>query len=456
MPPDHADIGRKRQCEVYVAGVGGQRPAVPVTQGGLEKAAQAAMSAEAWAYVAGGAGRESTMEANRAALEQWRIVPRVLRDVERRDLAIELFGQRLPSPLLLSPIGVLEMVHRDADLAVAKAAAALGVPYIFSNQASVPMETCAAAMGNAPRWFQLYWSRSNDLVASLVKRAEACGCSAIVLTLDTTMLGWRPRDLDLGSLPFLKGQGIAQYTSDPVFRAELRAGSNVGAELAPPLSDMPRAQGGASSAPTGNPKPPLNLQTILTALEQKASFPGGLLKNLTSGDPRAAVQRFLTTYSRPSLQWEDLKFLRAQTKLPILLKGVLHADDARKAIAHGMDGVLVSNHGGRQIDGEIASLEALPAVAEAVNGKIPVLFDSGVRGGADVFKALALGATAVCLGRPYVYGLAMAGQRGVEEVIGNVLAEFDLTLGLAGCTRVGEIGRDSIVTSGGTRPTLAN
>ena len=425
MSEPHADIGRRRQRDIYVAGVGGHRPTVPVAQGELEKAAQAAMSPEAWAYVAGGAGRESTMDANRAAFEKWRIVPRVLRDVEKRDLSIELFGQRLPSPLTLSPVGVLELFHRDADLAVAKAAAALQVPYIFSNQASVPMETCAAAMGAAPHWFQLYWSRSNDLVASLAKRAEACGCSAIVLTLDTTMLGWRPRDLDLGSLPFMKGQGIAQYTSDPVFRAELKQN--------------------ALESTRSTPQPPLNLQTIATALEQKANFPGGLLKNLASGDPRAAVQRFMTTYSRPSLQWDDLKFLRQHTKLPILLKGVLHPDDARKALEHGIDGLVVSNHGGRQIDGEIASLDALPAVAEAVNGKIPVLFDSGVRGGADVFKALALGATAVCLGRPYVYGLAVAGQRGVEEVIGNVLAEFDLTLGLAGCASVRGIGRESMV-----------
>lgn len=432
MSAPHSDIGRQRQREIYVAGVGGHRPLVPVAQAELEKAAQAVMSPEAWAYVTGGAGRESTMDANRAAFERWRIVPRVLRDVEKRDLAIELFGRRLPSPLLLSPIGVLEMAHRDADLAVARAAAAMGVPYIFSNQASVPMEACAAAMGDAPRWFQLYWSRSNELVASLVKRAEACGCDAIVLTLDTTMLGWRPRDLDLGSLPFMQGQGIAQYTSDPVFRKELAGAS---------LDD---ARALSSGAPTGAIKPPLNLQTIATALAQKANFPGGLMKNLTSGDPRAAVQRFLGTYSRPNLTWDDLKFLRQHTKLPILLKGVLHPDDARKAVELGIDGLVVSNHGGRQIDGEIASLDALPAVAEAVNGKIPVLFDSGVRGGADVFKALALGATAVCLGRPYVYGLAVAGQRGVEEVIGNLLAEFDLTLGLAGCTRAAGIGRDAL------------
>jgi lactate 2-monooxygenase len=426
MSQPHSDIGRKRQREIYVAGVGGQRPAMPVAQAELEKAAQAAMSPEAWAYVAGGAGRESTMDANRAAFEKWRIVPRVLRDVEQRDLSIELFGRKLPSPLLLSPIGVLGMVHAEADLAVAKAAAALGVPYIFSNQASVPMETCAAAMGASPRWFQLYWSRSNELVASFVKRAEACGCDAIVLTLDTTMLGWRPRDLDLGSLPFMAGQGIAQYTSDPVFLRELKEG---------PLG---------VTAPTDGAKPPLNLQTIAVALQQKANFPGGLLKNISSGAPRSAVQRFMTTYSRPNLAWDDLKFLRQHTRLPIILKGVLHPDDARKAVELGIDGLAVSNHGGRQIDGEIASLDALPPIAEAVNGKIPVLFDSGVRGGADVFKALALGATAVCLGRPYVYGLAAGGQRGVEEVIGNILAEFDLTLGLAGCTRAASIGCDAL------------
>jgi lactate 2-monooxygenase len=426
MSEPHSDVGRRRQRAIYIAGIGGRRPTVPVGQAELEKAAQAAMTPEAWAYVAGGAGRESTMDANRAAFERWRIVPRVLRDVEQRDLSIELFGRRLPSPLLLSPIGVLEMVHREADLAVARAAAAWQVPFIFSNQASVPMETCAAAMGDRPRWFQLYWNRSNDVVASLVQRAEACGCSAIVLTLDTTMLGWRPRDLDLGSLPFMKGQGIAQYTSDPVFLSDLGRAN-------PP--DEPDAPDGSS----GTIRPTVNLQTIATGLAQKANFPGGLLRNLTSDLPLAAVRQFMTTYSRPSLRWEDLKFLRDLTKLPIVLKGVLHPDDARKAMEHGVDGLIVSNHGGRQIDGAIASLDALPALAEAVNGRIPILFDSGIRSGSDVFKALALGATAVCLGRPYVYGLALAGQLGVEEVIGNVLAEFDLTLGLAGCTKLSDL-----------------
>ena len=450
----HSDIGRKRQRAIYMAGVAGQRPTVPVAQAALEKAAQAAMSPEAWAYVAGGAGRESTLEANCAAFRRWSIVPRVLRDTEARDLSIELFGRRLPSPLLLSPIGLLEQVHRDADLAVGRAAAAMGVPYIFSNQASVPMETVAAAMGAGPHWFQLYWNRSNDLVASFVRRAEACGCGAIVLTLDTTMIGWRPRDLDFGSLPFMRGKGIAQYTSDPVFRAQLgRANLPAVAKPMAGRPDEPRLVG--TTRPTeAIPKPALTLATLHTALEQKANYPGGLLRNLTSNAPRAAVQQFLAGFSRPSLHWDDLKFLRVQTKLPVLLKGVLHPDDARKALEFGVDGLVVSNHGGRQLDGEIATLDALSAVVAAVNGRIPVLFDSGIRGGADVFKALALGATAVCIGRPYVYGLAIAGQRGVEEVIGNVLAEFDLTLGLAGCTQIGDINRKSLVTSEGTSPTI--
>lgn len=426
MSQPHSDIGRARQREIYIAGVGGKRPRVPVAAAELERAAQAAITPEAFAYIAGGAGREVTMANNRATLDRWQIVPRRLRDCEQRDTSVELFGRELATPLLLAPIGVAEMAHREADLAVARAAASFGVPHIFSNQASVPMEQCAAAMGEAPRWFQLYWSKSSDVVASFVRRAEACGCEAIVLTLDTTMLGWRPRDLDLGYLPFLEGKGIAQYTSDPVFMREVREG-RLGA-----------------TAPTET-KPPLNLQTIATVLAQKANFPGGLLKNLTSPEPRAAVARFVATYSRSNITWGDLKFLRQHTKLPIVLKGILHAEDAKLALQYGVDGIIVSNHGGRQIDGEIASIDALPGVVAAAGGKIPVLFDSGVRGGADVFKALALGARAVCLGRPYVYGLALAGEEGVREVIANVLAEFDLTMGLAGCRSVAEIGRENVV-----------
>jgi lactate 2-monooxygenase len=425
--PGARDLGRERQAGIFVAGVGGWRPAVPVDPARLEAAARRAMSPEAFAYVAGGAGTESTMAANRDTFERWRIVPRMLRDVSVRDTSVELFGARLPSPLLLAPIGVLEMAHPEADLAVARAAAAEGVPMIFSNQASVPMEACARAMGDAPRWFQLYWSRSDDLVASFVRRAEACGCSAIVLTLDTTMLGWRPRDLELGYLPFLRGMGIAQYTSDPVFRAS----------LAQPLD----------AAPAG--KPDVNLASLRAFAGMVRRYPGdGLGERLRTGAPRAAVQRFIASYSRPSLTWDDLGFLRGLTRLPILLKGILHPEDARMAVERGMDGVIVSNHGGRQVDGAIGALDALPGVVAAVGGRVPVLFDSGIRCGADVFKALALGAAAVCLGRPYAYGLAVAGEAGTRETIRNVAADFDLTMGLAGCTSAASIGRESLARDG--------
>lgn len=409
--------GRARQNRIYRNGVSGRRPSVPVTADGLERAAEKALSAKAFGYLAGGAGAERTMTANQEAFGRRRIVPRVLRDVSARDLSVELFGRRLPAPLLLAPIGVLELAHRDADLAAAKAAAATGVPMIFSNQASVPMETCAAAMGDAPRWFQLYWSTDEDLVDSFLARAEAVGAEALVLTLDTTMLGWRPRDLDLGSLPFARGQGIAQYTSDPVFRRLI------------------------AERPSGDDETPaITPAAVRTFLAFTRRYPGGFLSNLRSPLPRAAVQTFLDIYSRPSLTWNDVAGLRNRTTLPIVLKGVLHPDDAKHALDAGVSGIVVSNHGGRQVDGSISSLEALPRVVEAVGGQIPVLLDSGVRGGADVVKAVSLGAAAVLLGRPYAFGLALAGEDGVREVIENVLAELDLTLGLAGCTSIAELG----------------
>ena len=415
-------IGRERQFEVYVRGARGSLPTVPVSLERLEAAARRAMSPEGYAYVAGGAGTEETIRANRAAFERRRIVPRMLRDVSVRETAVDVLGTALPSPFLLCPIGVLELAHHDADLAVARAAAAEGVPFVFSNQASRPMEETARAMGDAPRWLQLYWSTSNELVASLVARAERCGCSAIVLTLDTTMLGWRIRDLDLGYLPFLHGKGIAQYTSDPVFVEALQE----------TLREAP--------PPGGRITP----RAIATLLDQAGSYPGSRLANLRSGLARAAVRRFVETYSRPSLSWDDLAFLRERTRLPVLLKGILHPADALAAIEHGMDGIVVSNHGGRQVDGAIATMDALPAIVEAVAGRVPVLLDSGIRSGADVFRALALGATAVGLGRPYVWGLAAGGEDGVREVVRNLRADFDLTLGLAGCASVREIGLENV------------
>ncbi|TKT79138.1 alpha-hydroxy-acid oxidizing protein [Aquamicrobium sp. LC103] len=408
--------GRMRQMEVYVTGVGGRRPLVPVAPAELEAKAARAMSRKAAAYIIGGAGMETTMRANRAAFERVRIVPRVLRDVSRRDLSVELFGRTHKAPLLLAPIGVLEMVDRGADLAVARAAAGEGVGYVFSNQASVAMERCAEAMGAAPRWFQLYWSSDDDFVRSAVSRAENCGCEAIVVTLDTTLLGWRPSDLDLAYLPFLEGLGLAQYLSDPVFRAGIPA--------QPPQTGV-------------KPKGAGIVNAVLSLRRKGREFDLGL------GRMRAAVAHFTATYSRPDLNWSDIARLRGMTKLPILLKGVRHPGDAKLAREHGVDGLVVSNHGGRQVDGEPGTLDMLPLVAAAAGG-MPVLVDSGVRSGADVAKALALGARAVLLGRPYVYGLALAGENGVREVIRNVVAEFDLTLALAGLTSAAELNRDCL------------
>ena len=409
------------QRTIYIGGMMGVQPILPFDFNVLEAAARQKLSKEAFAYVAGGAGLESTMDRNRRAFDNWQIVPRMLRDVSNRDISIELFGQKLPSPFLTCPIGVLELAHPEADIAVAKACASLGIPMIFSNQASVKMEDCAEMMSDSPRWFQLYWSKSNELVQSLVQRAEKCGCSAIVVTLDTTMLGWRTRDLDLAYLPFLRGMGIAQYLSDPVFMS---------------LLDEQQEESMAL-------KPKINLTTIRNLIATVNNYPGkGFFKKLRSGKPMAAVRQFINIYSRPSLTWEDLSWLRKQTKLPILLKGILHSDDAKKAVNKGMDGIIVSNHGGRQVDGAIGAFAALPGIVEAVNGAIPVLLDSGIRSGADTFKALALGAKAVCIGRPYVYGLALAGQVGAEAVLKNFMADFELTMGLTGCSNINEISKE--------------
>jgi lactate 2-monooxygenase len=413
------EYGRRRQRWIFVRGLGHKVSRVPADFSALEERARRVMTKRGIAYVAGGAGNERTLVANRAGFDRWRIVPRMLRDVSRRDLSLTLFGERLPTPLILAPVGVLEIVHAQADLAAGRAAAAERVPFVFSNQASVPMEKCAAAMSDGIRWFQLYWSTDDQLVISFLRRAEACGCRAVVVTLDTTLLGWRPRDLDLGSLPFLRGMGIAQYTSDPVFCEGL---------------------GRARIEPTTDSvEPPKNLFSLGARWEQIRRYPGPLLSKLRSGAPPAAIRKFLSIYSRASLTWKDLAWLRQQTRLPILLKGILSPEDARLAIEHGAAGIIVSNHGGRQVDGAVAAIDALPEVVKASKGHLPILFDSGIRGGADMFKALTLGASAVCIGRPYVYGLAIAGEQGVREVIQNILAEFDLTMALTGCANLEDV-----------------
>lgn len=417
--------GPDRQRMVYLSGAAGIRPNIPVEIAQLEERAKASMPADAWAYIAGGAGLERTMKNNTSGFEQWRIVPRMLRNVESRDSTLGFYSSHIPAPFFLAPIGVLEMVHPGADLAVARAAGALGIPYIFSNQASVPMETCAAAMAAAPRFFQLYWSKSDDLVLSFLQRAEKAGCSGIVVTLDTTLLGWRTRDLDLASLPFLAGMGIAQYTSDPVFR-----------QLMEEPDDSPRS------------KPRITWKAIETMLRATRNFPGPFWANLRRGTGLKAVRTFIRLYSRPNITWVDLPFLRKNTRLPIILKGILHPDDARKALDYGADGIYISNHGGRQVDGAISTIDALPGIVDVVREKVPVLIDSGFRGGADAFKALALGATAVGIGRPYCYALSIGGQAGVEELLANWIADFDLTMGLSGCKNLDEVRAAGLVRVG--------
>ncbi len=414
--------GPKRQKIIYRGGFQGQKPVIPIHPQHLEQAARNRLSREAYDYIAGGAGLEQTMKANRRSFEDWQILPRVLRDVSSREHSISLFGRRLPYPFLLAPIGVLEAAHPQADRAVAGAAASEQIPLVFSSQASVSMEDCAAVMGDSPRWFQLYWSKSNDLVKSFLRRAEDCGCEAIVVTLDTTLLGWRTRDLQNAWLPFLHGMGLGQYLTDPVFNEMLEYHQSA---PKPSLKQISR-----------------RLAKNLMNLYRR--HPGNLWSNAISQKPLAAVQQFISVYSRPSLTWEDLPFVKYHTNLPVLLKGILHPDDAKKAVDMGMDGIIVSNHGGRQVDGAIASLTALPPVVDAVNGKVPILFDSGIRTGSDIFKALALGANAVCIGRPYAYGLALGGLRGVAEVIRNLKADFDLTMGLAGHSSITTINRESV------------
>jgi isopentenyl diphosphate isomerase/L-lactate dehydrogenase-like FMN-dependent dehydrogenase len=383
------------------------------------------MSGDAWAYVAGGAGEGATMRANRAALDRWQLVPRMLRDVSSRDLSVSLLGMRLPAPLLVAPIGAAGLVRRGADELVGAAASAVGLPYILSSQGSSPMEATARAMGDGPRWYQLYWSTDEALVDSFIRRAEAIGASALVVTLDTTMLGWRPQDLNRGSLPFARGIGIAQYTSDPRFR-EL-----VAARVA--------AGGSGGSGPRPRPTP----GAVRTLASMAREVPGGFVDNLRSPHTRAAVETFLAIYSKPSLSWSDLETLPSRTRLPVLLKGILHPDDAVRSVELGVAGILVSNHGGRQVDGAVASVDALVDVVAALGGpqstSVPVILDSGIRSGADVVKALALGAAAVTVGRPHVYGLAVDGSAGVKAVLENLVADLDLTLGLSGVGSVAEL-----------------
>lgn len=358
---------------------------LPVLYEEWEYRAKQILAAGPFDYIAGGAGSEDTMRENRKAFLPWRIQPQMLKDVTKRDLTVTLLGQRFPSPFFLAPIGLQGVAHPDAELGTARAASDLRVPFIISTVSSRSIEDIANVMGNSPRWFQLYCPNDPDITASLLQRAEKAGCTVIVVTVDFPAYAWRPRNIRNNYFPFTTGEGIANFISDPVFRAKLKQ---------PPEKDM-----------------------------------------------QAAISFFLRIFSNPDFIWNDLVFLRKHTKLPILLKGILHPKDAEMALRYGVDGIIVSNHGGRQLDGAIAALDALPTVCDIVRGRIPVLMDSGIRGGADVIKALALGATAVLLGRPYIYGLAVAGEKGVKQVLTNLLSDIDVTMVNSGRKSISEIDR---------------
>lgn len=373
---------------IYLKGLAGEKPELPVSWADLEAAAEETMEPAAADYVYATAGTGDTYRENRDAFERWRIVPRMLRDVAERDLTTEILGQKLPAPVMLAPIGVQTAAHPDGERATARAAATLGLPMVISTASDTSMEDIADAAPEARRWFQLYWPSDEGVARSLVDRAEASGCGAIVVTADNYIPGWKPRDLQRAELPFINGIGVAQFFTDPVFLAALEK---------PPEEDL-----------------------------------------------GAAVGHYLGVFVNPSLTWDDLERLRSWTSLPILIKGILHPDDAAEARERGVDGIVVSNHGGRQVDGAIATIDALPAIADAVGSDLAILLDSGVRSGSDAFRALALGADAVLLGRPWVWGLALAGEAGVEEVLRRFLAELDLTMALSGYTRPSELSASAL------------
>jgi lactate 2-monooxygenase len=385
--PNYGDF----QLEIYLNGLNGVVPSLPMNAGELAARARAALPDYVYSYVAGGAGNEFTQDANVRAFDGYGLMPRMLAGASERDLSIELFGHKLPTPLLLAPVGVIGLCAQDGhgDIATAQAAARTGVPMIASTLTADPMEEVALHNGDTPAFFQLYTPADRDLAASFVHRAEAAGYQAIVVTLDTQILGWRPRDLALASFPQLKGRCLANYFSDPVFRAKL--------EKSP------------------------------------------------EEDPRTAAIAWALGFSDPGLSWEDLAWLRSLTKLPLLLKGICHPEDARRAIDGGVDGIYCSNHGGRQANGGLAAIDMLPGVVEAVDGRVPVIFDSGVRGGEHVVKAIALGATAVGVGRPYAWGLALGGVDGIVHVIRSLLAETDLLMAVDGYASLRDLSPEALV-----------
>ncbi len=371
------------QNAIYNAGLSGVIPKLPVDYATLEQRASAAMPPSVLGYVQGGCGDEFTQNNNADAFRHWGMTPRMMVDCSKRDLSVELFGMRLPSPIFMAPVGVIGICTQDGhgDLAAARASAEMGVPLMASTLSNDPLESVAGALGETPGFFQLYTPKDKALAESLVRRAEAAGYKGIVVTLDTWVTGWRPRDLNVANFPQLRGAVLMNYFSDPVFRAMLA-------------------------------KPP-------------------------EEDGAAAVRQWAGVFGKV-LTWDDMAWLRSLTTLPLILKGICHPDDARRAIDAGADAIYCSNHGGRQANGGIAAIDMLPGVVAAA-GDVPVLFDSGIRSGSDVVKAIALGARAVGVGRPYAYGLALDGAAGAAHVLRCLLAEADLLMAVNGWPTIADV-----------------
>ncbi|MGH8963219.1 MAG: lactate 2-monooxygenase, partial [Jatrophihabitantaceae bacterium] len=374
--------------EIYLQGMAGVLPAFTTDATALEDAARDTLAPGPFWYVAGAAGSGATNRANRAAFDRWRVVPRMLSGATDRDLTTTVLGASLSAPIITAPVGVQSIVHPEAEKAVAAVAAELGLAMTLSTVSSFTLEDVAAANGDGVRWFQLYWPNDEQVCLSLLARAQAAGFTTLVVTLDTWLLGWRPHDLDNAYLPFLTGEGLANYFIDEAFLAPLAK---------PPADDLP-----------------------------------------------AALMRWLPMFTGTDHTWDQVAFLREHWDGPVVLKGIQHVDDAKRAVDTGVQGIVVSNHGGRQVDGAIASLDALPPIAAAVGDQVEVLFDSGIRTGADVLKAIALGARAVLVARPWVYGLALGGTDGVRHVLRSLLADTDLALALSGHRTPAELTPDCV------------
>ncbi|GAA5221545.1 alpha-hydroxy-acid oxidizing protein [Membranihabitans marinus] len=417
------NYGTQTQRQIFTNGMMGKKPPIPLHYTHLKSQAQAKLTAEQFAYIDGGAGQGRTIRANEKGFEKYPLKASMMKASSNINLEVSILGHKYASPILAAPIGVLEMAHPSADIGVAKACKTMKTPMIFSSQASFSMEKCAAVMDDSPRWFQLYWSKSDELVQSFLSRAESCKCDAIVVTLDTTRLGWRPRDLELGYLPFLRGLGLAHYYSDPVFQYLVNQNMN---------NDNLQDEG----------KNTISFSGLCNLIRLCNKYPGSFRSNLITGRALTAVRTFTNIYMRPELKWGDLIRLRKMTNLPIVVKGVQTLEDVHMAEQSGVDGVIVSNHGGRQIDGGVAAIHCLRSIAQEYSGHMSILFDSGIRSGADVIKALALGADAVLVGRPYVYALAIAGETGVETLFRHYLAELELQMSLMGISSIKEINSD--------------